>query len=150
MRRHKQILFFFFLQREPKTTHKCCLVLPRKYYLMLRGFAPQFQLSQPARIMTCLAHGSTLLLHTNTHTPLLPGGSYPNERHKFLTGVLVRAGNRQMVKTLGVWPQVNFNILTLQWVHMNTQWVLEGRWRRHGWKPCPRNGIWLAQMECIA
>lgn len=104
-------LFIFFLKPEAKTTHKRCLV--EEYYLMLRGFAPQFQLSQPARIMPCLGHGVTLLLHTNTWE-LLSGGSYPNERHKFLTGVLIRAGNRRMVKRLWVWPQVNFNISTLQ------------------------------------
>lgn len=103
---------------------------------MLRDFAPQFQLSQPAKITTCLDQGLTLLLHTNT-CELLSGGSYPNEWHKFLTGVLIRAGNRQMVKKLWVWPQVNFNISTLQGVHMNTQWIPEGRWRRHGRKPCP-------------
>lgn len=147
-----QIFLFFFFQCETKTTHKCCLVLPWKYYLMLRGFAPQFQLSQPARITTCLAHGSTLLLHTNTHV-LLSGGSYPDERHKFLTGVLVRAANRQMVRTLWVWPQVNVNISTLQGgahEHSMSPWgKVAAAWSKT-MAHCGSNGTWLAQMECIA
>lgn len=138
--RWQKIPFFFFSSVRPKLPTKCCLVLPWKYYLMLRGFAPRFQLSQPARITTCLSSWiSTSPSHKHTQA-LLSGGSYPDERHKFLTGVLVGAANRQTVRTLRVWPQVNVNISTLQGgvgVHMNTQWVLEGRWRRHGRKPWP-------------
>lgn len=79
--------------------------------------------------MTCLAHGSTLVLHTNTHV-LLSGGSYPDERHKFLTGVLVRAANRQMVGKDSV------SLTTGECQHFNTPggctWTLNESLREGG------------------
>lgn len=112
-------------------------------YLRLRGFAPQFQLSQPViiKMFQCeIKLNTEWTIKSVWHLCIIKRNSYPNKWHKFLTGVLIRAVQREkeaVSETGGGCEHFNNS----KGAHEHSM-VLEGEWLWHDLHHVPSQWKW--------